>query len=120
MSRRWCADEVGRIVKLSDRITRLEGRLRQTRSDPLTAHALDRMTLSELGELEALLQGADSVNDLPDEPRARVMELIDAASQRSHPAPWPASSAPGYDVMASIREQYEASQARRREAEHHS
>lgn len=100
------------------RLDKLESDIRRTRSarlDPLTNHVLERMTMPELVELEGLLRDAGDpyiVSDLPDEPRTRAMELIDAASQRTQPAPWPASSAPGYDVMASIHESYEASQAR--------
>lgn len=99
-------------MSLANRITALESRLRAAPSSPMTAAALGLLTIAELCELEALLQDVDSVIDLPDEPRARVLSLIESANQRNQPASWPASNAPGYDVMASIRETYEATRSR--------
>lgn len=113
------------MKSLSQRLDKLESdirRMRSAHSDPFADGVLERLTDDELRELGNLFRchGVDGLEGLPSEALARAMELISTARQRSHPAPWPASSAPGYDVMASIREQYEASQARRCEAEHHS
>ncbi len=102
----------GGIVSLEDRIARLEARHRPTESDPVTMAALDLLDDAELHELGDLFRhnGVDELEDLPAASLARATELLAAARQRSDPAPWPASSAPGYDVMARIRELYEASQ----------
>lgn len=107
------------------RLDRLEADIRRTRSahsDPFADGVLDMLTDDELRELGNLFRchGVDELEGLPTDAYARAMEILSTARQRIHPARWPASSAPGYDVMTSIREQYEASQARRREAEHHS
>lgn len=69
--------------------------------------------MAELDEMASLLRvhGDVDVDDLPDEPRARAMALIDAASLRTQPAP-PARMEPGYDVMAAIRRLYDAARAR--------
>lgn len=101
-------------MKLSDRIARLEARHRTTESDPFADGVLERLTCAELGELGDLFRchGVDELEDMPVDAQARAMELLSTARQRSDPAPWPASSAPGHDVMASIRELYEASRAR--------
>jgi hypothetical protein len=101
-------------MNLADRIARLEERYRPARpASPLTDYALERMTMTELGELKALLLDAGDVevDELPDEPKARAMALIDAASRRPDPAPL-ASMEPGYDVMAETRRAYNASKAR--------
>jgi hypothetical protein len=87
-----------------DRIARLEAMCRPARSNQLTPHALERMTMAELAELEALLQGAD-VDDLSGEARARALAMIDAASRRTQPAPL-ARDEPGYDVMSETRRMY--------------
>ncbi|MBU1223098.1 MAG: hypothetical protein KKA22_12925 [Gammaproteobacteria bacterium] len=108
-------------MKLADRIARLESRYRSAAPDPFTDGVLDRLTDAELHELSDLFRhnGAEEFKDLPADVHARAMELLSTARQRSDPAPWPASSAPGYDAMASIRELYEASQARLLGAAHH-
>ena len=99
------------------RLDQLEKDIRRTRSarpDPFAAVELERLTDAELHELGDLFRchGVDELEDMPVDAQARAMELLSTARQRSDPAPWPASSAPGHDVMASIRELYEASRAR--------
>lgn len=89
-------------------------RMRLVRSDPFADGVLEWLTDTELLELGNLFQrhGVDEFEDLPKDAQAHRIELISTARQRSQPAPWPASNAPGYDVMASVRETYEASKAR--------
>lgn len=110
LPRRWATDKLGHGMKLADRIARLEARRPPVRPDPFADGVLEKLTDSELGDLFRH-NGVEEFEDLPIDLRARAMELLSTARQRSHPAP-PRQMEPGFDVMADIREVYEASQAR--------
>lgn len=94
MSCRWLSGEVGRIVRLSDRITRLEDRFRPTQHDPVTMAALDLLDDGELDEVGGLFRahGVEWTADLPQDAQARVLALLDGAKARAVQSTNPATA----------------------------
>lgn len=99
MSRRWLDDEVGRIVKLGDRVTRLEDRFRPAQhfDDPITMAALDLLDDDELNEVGGLFRthGVEWTADLPQDAQARVLALLAGAKARAVQLRNPASARTG-------------------------
>lgn len=85
LPRRWQGDKLGRIVKLSDRIARLEARHRTTESDPVTMAALDLLDDAELREVGDTFRthAAQWTADLPQDAQARVLALLAGAKARA-------------------------------------
>lgn len=72
-------------MKLSDRITRLEDRLRPTQHDPVTMAALDLLDDDELNEVGGLFRthGVEWTADLPQDAQAHVLALLAGAKARA-------------------------------------